>query len=185
MPGYRPAHVYPLTPDVAKARALAAGFGGRTAVLYTCDATPCPQQAQIIKTDLAAIGLRVEVKAFSDVTEASKLTVPHAAFDLAWIGWLPDYLDPAAMLNELLADPGVLPTFDDPRYRARLDAAARLIGTKRLLAYAKLDADLVQDAAPLAAFGNLSEHDFFSARMGCVRANRYGIDLAALCVRAR
>ena len=44
MPGYRDAHVYPTTPDVAKARELAHG-GGRTAVLYTCNVSPCPEQA--------------------------------------------------------------------------------------------------------------------------------------------
>jgi YVTN family beta-propeller protein len=36
MPGYVPARVYPLSPDVAQARKLAHGRGGR-AVLYTCD----------------------------------------------------------------------------------------------------------------------------------------------------
>ena len=38
--------------------------GTRTAVLYTCNVPPCAQQAQIVKTDLAAIGLHVEVKTF-------------------------------------------------------------------------------------------------------------------------
>jgi hypothetical protein len=32
-------------------------------VLHTCHAYPCPQQAQIVKTDLAAIGLNVQVNA--------------------------------------------------------------------------------------------------------------------------
>ena len=51
MPGYRDAHVYPTTPNVAKARELIreARVAGRTAVLYTCDAYPCPQQAQIVE----------------------------------------------------------------------------------------------------------------------------------------
>ena len=62
MPGYRDAHVYPLTPDPVKATQLATG--GRTAVLYTCNVSPCPEQAQIVKNDLAAIGLRVEIKKF-------------------------------------------------------------------------------------------------------------------------
>ena len=63
MPGYRDVRVYPVTPDVAKARKLAHG-GGRTAVLYTCNVSPCPEQAQIVKTDLAAIGLQVQIKLF-------------------------------------------------------------------------------------------------------------------------
>ncbi len=64
MPGYRDAHVYPTTPNLAKARELVteAHAGGRTAVLITCHAYPCPQQAQIVKTDLTKIGLRVRIK---------------------------------------------------------------------------------------------------------------------------
>jgi hypothetical protein len=50
--------------------------------------------------------------------------------------------------------------------------------------YARLDAELTRDAAPLAAFGNLSSHDFFSARMGCqVFTPAYGMDLATLCIQ--
>ena len=63
MPGYRDVHIYPLTPDPAKARQLAQGKG-RTAVLYTCEQTICEQAAQIVKTNLAAIGITVEVKTF-------------------------------------------------------------------------------------------------------------------------
>jgi hypothetical protein len=37
--------------------------------------------------------------------------------------------------------------------------------------------------APLAAFDNLTAHDFFSARIGCQTFGIYGIDLAALCIR--
>ena len=40
MPGYRYAHVYPLSPDPVKATQLASGKG-RTAVLYTCNVSPC------------------------------------------------------------------------------------------------------------------------------------------------
>ena len=39
MPGFRDAHVYPMTPDLVKARKLARG-GERTAVLYTCNSSP-------------------------------------------------------------------------------------------------------------------------------------------------
>ena len=80
MPGYRDAHVYPTTPNVAKARELVrhAHAGGRTAVLYTCDAFPCPEQAQIVKTDLAAIGLQVQINEPS-VREAVRARGTHPA----------------------------------------------------------------------------------------------------------
>jgi YVTN family beta-propeller protein len=185
IPGYSNVHIYPLTPDLATARRLAKGHPRTTAVLYTCDLSPCDQQAQIIKTDLAAIGLRVEVRAFPTDTLFTRVATRGEPFDLVWDGWLPDYLDPAAILNSLLQDNTVLPTFDDPTYRARLAAAARLTGAQRYLTYARLDADLARNAAPLVAFGNLSSHDLFSARIGCQINGVYGIDLAALCIKKR
>jgi YVTN family beta-propeller protein len=185
MPGFHDVHVYPTTPDIAKARSLVnqAHAGGRTAVLYTCDAYPCPQQAQIVKTDLARIGLRVQITELPSATLFARQEIPSAPFDLAWDGWVPDYLDPQAMLSDLLEDSSVEPTFDDPVYRRKLARAARLSGPERYLAYGKLDLDLARNAAPLAAFGNLTSNDFFSARIGCQIYGIYGMDLAALCLR--
>jgi YVTN family beta-propeller protein len=185
MPGFRQQSVYPLTPDLRRARELARGEEGRTAVLYTCEAYPCPEQAQIVKTDLAAIGLRVHVETFPSSKMFALEATPGAPFDLAWDGWIPDYLDPAAMLNPLLEDPSDGPTFEDPAYKRRLAAADRLSGPRRYLAYGKLDVDLARDAAPLAAFGNLPSYDFFSARIGCQAYGVYGIDLGGLCLRRR
>jgi YVTN family beta-propeller protein len=181
MPGYRAVHVYPLTPDLVKARALANG-NGRTAILYTANFSPLPRQAQIVKTDLAAIGLRVQVETFTLQDLVSRLSNPGAPFDLAWLGWIPDSPDPYAMLNPVLQG-SFEPAFNDPTYRRKLAAAARLSGPERYLTYGKLDLDLAGNAAPLAAFGNSATYDFFSARIGCQAGGFYGIDLAALCVR--
>jgi YVTN family beta-propeller protein len=184
MPGFSDLHIYPSSPNPIRARHLADGKG-RTAVLDICDVPPCDEQAQIVKTDLAAIGLRVEVKKIPFGNLFARLATPGESFDLAYIGWIPDYPDPTAMLNPLLADSSVSPSFDDPTYRRRLAATARLSGPDRYLTYAKLDADLARNAAPLIAYGNQSSHDFFSARIGCQSYGIYGIDLAALCLRRR
>jgi ABC-type transport system substrate-binding protein len=185
VPGYTNLHIYPLVPDLPKARALAARQPGQTAVLYTCDARPCDQQGQIIKTDLAAIGIHLQVKAYPDQTLYTKTATPGEPFDLAWIGWYSDYPDPEAVLNLLLQSGQFLPTLNDPAYQARLTAAAQLSGPKRYLTYAKLNADLTRHAAPWIAYGNAYGHDFFSARIGCQTYGVYGIDLAALCLRNR
>src|SRR5262249_54108022 len=108
---------------------------------------------------------------------------PRHPFDMAWMGWRPDYFDPAAMLEPLFVDGSAGPTLDDPAYRRRLAAAARLSGPERHPAYGQLGLALAREAAPLAAFGNLSEHDFFSKRIGCQTYGIYGMDLDALCVR--
>jgi len=182
MPGYRDVHVYPLTPDLAKARALADGHG-RTAILYTCNYSPCPEQAQIVKNDLAAIGLNVQIKTLTLQDLVPSYTKPGEPFDLATVGYIPDSPDPHAILNALLEDSQIGPTFNDPTYQRKLAAAARLFGPDRYLTYGRLDLDLARNGAPLAAFGNSTIHDFFSARIGCQAFGFYGIDLNALCVR--
>jgi hypothetical protein len=171
-----------MTPDVAKARELARG-GGRTAVLYTCDASPCPAQAHIVQTDLAAIGLRVLIKFIPTERYYTVVSTHPRAYDLAWDGWIWDYFDPAAMLTSILEDGSIGPTFDDPAYGRRLAAAARLTGPERYLTFGQLDLDLARYAAPLLAFDNLTDHDFFAARIGCQTYGIYGMDLGALCIR--
>ena len=155
----------------------------RTAVLITCDVYPCKQQAQIVKTDLAKIGLRVRITTLPSAKMFAQEETPGAPFDLAWDGWIPDYPDPEAMLNSILEDSSVGPTFKDPAYQRKLANAARLSGPKRYLTYGQLDLDLARNGAPLAAFGHLSSNDFFSARIGCQTYGIHGMDLAALCVR--
>jgi YVTN family beta-propeller protein len=182
MPGYRDAHIYPMTPNVARARSLAPG-GRRTAVLYTCNFSPCREQAQIVKTDLAAIDVNVQIKTFSLDKMFAREQTPGEPFDLAWDGWLPNYFDPESMLTETLQDSSVGPTFDNPAYQKKLAAAARLSGPDRYLTYGQLDLDIARHAAPLAAFDNLIDRDFFSARIGCQTYGVYGMDLAALCTR--
>ena len=185
VPGHRDVHVYPTTPDLPKARRLAKGHAGATAVLYTCQVAPCEQQAQILRTNLAAIGIRVVVKALPSAKLFGKVATPGEPFDITYVAWAADYPDPGAFLNVLLKGGTIIPTFDDPSYRARLAAATRLTGTKRYFTFARLDADLARRAAPWIAFGNARSHELFSARMGCQVHGVYGMDLAALCIRKR
>jgi peptide/nickel transport system substrate-binding protein len=186
IPGYRAAHAYPLTPDLSKARQLiaAAHAAGSTAVLYTLDIFPAAEQAQIVQNDLAKIGIQVQIHAFSSSDYWSLLATPGAPFDLAYYGWTADYPDPDDFLNFLLDNSSNLPTVDDPLAQQLMATAARLSGPERYLTYGALDLDLARNAAPAAAYGNPSSHDFFSARIGCQTFGIYGMDLAALCTRA-
>ena len=101
VPGFRDVSIYPFTPDLAKARRLAGGKR-RTAVLYTCNLSPCDQQAQIVKTDLATIGIEVQVKTFPLDALFTRVGTKGEPFDLAWGGWVADYPDPDNFLNLLL-----------------------------------------------------------------------------------
>ena len=188
MPGYRAAHVYPLTPDLAKARQLitAAHAAGRTAVLYTLNFPAALEQAQIVKNDLARIDLQVQIHTLGSTPYWSLLLPnPRAPFDLAYNGWDADYTDPDDFLNNLIASGAWGPPLRDPVAQRELAAAARLSGPERYLTYGALDLDLARNVAPLAAYGNALNRDFFSARIGCQTYNdTYGMDLAALCTRA-
>src|SRR5205085_10652262 len=90
MAGYRAAHVYPPRPDLAKARQLvqSAHARGRTAVLYAGNETVQPELAQIVKNNLGAIGLNVQIKTFPVTNFFEHLRTPGEPFDLAIAGWL-------------------------------------------------------------------------------------------------
>jgi YVTN family beta-propeller protein len=181
--GYRDVPIYPFAPDLAKARRLAGGKR-RTAVFYTCNQSPCDRMAQIVKSNLAAIGIDVQVKAFPLDSLFIRVATKGEPFDLSWGEWVADYPDPYNFLNLLLEHGSFAQTFDDPAFKRKLAAAARLSGPARYLAYGKLDADLARNGAPWIAYGNMLSNDFFSARMGCqINQPFTGIDLAALCIR--
>ena len=188
LPGFRDVPIYPPGGDLTRARRLA-GRRHRHAVLIVDKNAPFLQRAQIVQSDLAKIGIDVDIQALS-VTDKFKREF-RGDWDLAPTGWTPDFDDPSDVLNALLRGSHLPPAltvnfahFDDPAYNRRLDAAARLIGPARYTAYAKLDADLAGNAAPMAAFGVWPNRDLFSARIGCQNYQPlYGIDLAALCVK--
>lgn len=153
------------------------------AVLYTLEGPAGDEQAQIVKVDLAKIGIKVTIRAFSINDYFSLVVRPGQPFDLAYGGWIADYPDPDNFLNGLLEDSANDPTLVDRAAQRRLTAAARLTGPERYLTYGALDLELARDAAPLAAYGLRSAHDLFSSRIGCQSYGIYGMDLAALCIR--
>ena len=136
-----------------------------------------------VEPDLAAIGLRIEVKRFPIPTLYAKLATPGEPFDIGAVSWLLNYPDPDAMLNYFLESRQVIPPLADPGVAARLSTAAQLSGPDRYLTYARLDAELARTSAPLVAYGSSSAHELFSARIGCQSFGAYGTDIAALCVR--
>lgn len=182
IPGFIDRRSHPLAADPAHARALAEG-GGKTAVLYTCDEPLCAEQAQILKTDLAAIGLQLQIKQFSVATMYTRENRPGEPFDIGFAIWIPDYPDPGDVLGPLLTTGGNVPSFTDRAYQRQLARAAQLTGPNRYLTYGKLDLDLARNAAPLIAYANTGSPDFFSARIGCQTYGVYGVDLAALCIK--
>jgi peptide/nickel transport system substrate-binding protein len=184
MPGFEDATIYPLAgPDLATARRLA-GEERRRAVLYTCNLPDCTRHAEILRSNLGAIGIELDVRQFPLEQFFTRIQTPGEPWDLAYWNWVFDYADPATFINDQFATATQLPTVvEDPRMQRRMEAAALLTGDARLRAYARLDRDLAEQAVA-APFASGTVTHFFSARMGCqVLHPVYGLDLPALCVR--
>jgi ABC-type transport system substrate-binding protein len=189
MPGFKNARIYPLKgPDIAKARALAKGHtrSGKL-VLYVSTRPGVAEQAQIVKQNLATIGLEVEIKAFTSELLFQKLATPGEPFDMGWIGWQANVPDPGTV-SELFDGSAIPPAgqnfsyFDSPKYNRLLQQASRLTGEERYRAYGQLDVQLARDAAPAVAYGVDNALTFVSNRTGCVIVRPY-LDLAAVCLK--
>jgi YVTN family beta-propeller protein len=187
-PGFRDTHIYRLSPDLPKAKRLARGLGGR-AVLYICSG--CRAYGQLLQAELKPIGINVEIVETPGNGPDYRAGIRGAPFDLVVAEWFPVYPDPADTLNHFFDGRSIRAKgnsnysyFNDPAYNRKLAAAAALTGQERYAAYAKLEADLLRNAAPAAPMLHRDEQEFFSARVGCeVYEPIYTIDLAALCLR--
>ena len=183
-PGFRDAAIYPLGgPDLATARRLAGG-GRRRGVLYTCNLAECLAKAEIVRANLAAIGIELEIRRFSFGEMFARVFDPDEPFDLSFSGWIGVFPDPSQYIDGMFEYFRTTRFIDRTRMGRRIRAASRLAGTARIEAYAALDRDIATHAAPFAPVMTVTRTDFFSARMGCqVEHPIYGIDLAALCLR--
>jgi YVTN family beta-propeller protein len=185
IPGFEDAVVYPLGgPDLAMARRLAGGEH-HAAALYTCDAPGCTRHAGILRSNLEAIGIDLDVHQFPIGEMFSRIGRPAEPWDLAYTNWFVDFADPASYINLQFGPEspllGHLP--HDPAVLRQMEQAARATGDERLRAYARLDRDLTERAAFGAVYATGNRTHFLSARMGCeVLHPIYELDLAALCV---
>jgi peptide/nickel transport system substrate-binding protein len=193
MPGFRDAHIYPLSGNLVRARELALGhLRNRKAVLYTTGTNPLPiQAAQLVARQLAAIGLDVKVELVSEhitsVNYVEKLTARGGKWDLALVLWTPNIPDPHAYLN-LLIESRLFGGETLPRLRSRLatrklEGAARLPqGQQRDRAYAEVDAALADEVAPVAPINVVHEATLVSDRVGCI-VLRPVLDLGVACLK--
>jgi ABC-type oligopeptide transport system substrate-binding subunit len=175
---------------LSKAKALARGrTRSGQAVLYIQDRGPSVPQAQILQDDLKRIGITVEIRAFPGPAYFEKIFTPGEAYDMALLGFGPDYLDPYAVLNLLLDGRQIrkpssnnLARFNSPKYNRLLARASRLTGAARYSAYGRLDIDIARNAAPLAAYEAESVFNFVSKRASCLVFNPY-LDLTGVCLK--
>jgi ABC-type transport system substrate-binding protein len=187
--GYRDARLYPLTgPDLRRARALAEGnTRSGKAVLYTRADPVDLAHAQILKRNLHAIGIELEIVHFPGILIFEKLATERHLFDIGRAGW-GHSADPSWFTGifdgRTIDRPGQSnwSYFDSPRYNRLFDAASRLRGVGRERAYGDLDVQLGRDAAPAVPVTNLNAPTLVSARVGCIVLNPW-LDLTAVCLK--
>ena len=189
-PGFRNVHIYPLEgPNLKKARALAKGhLRGGKAVVYAPDLPSRVAAAEILKQDLKAIGLEVDLVLQPPPVHFQGLATPGEPFDIGDIGWGTNAKDPT-FLNFLfdgrtIGEPGSgnLSYFDSPKYNRLLAQASRLTGAERYRTYGKLDVELSRDASPAIPFAVINAVAFVSRRTSCVIMNP-SLDLTAVCLK--
>jgi len=191
LPGFRDAPIYPLKrPNLRRALALARGHtrSGK-AVLYTFDLPPLIAAGQVIKRNLAAIGLDIEVKGIPPSAYFDRIVGnPAEPWDIAWADWAPDFLDPFTYLNTLLDGQFIGANnwshFNSRAYNGLLRRTARLRGEARYREYGKLDVELSRDAAPMVAISYLNVPTLVSKRVDrrCI-VLRPELDLTAVCLK--
>jgi ABC-type oligopeptide transport system substrate-binding subunit len=183
MLGFVDRDVYRLDgPDLAQARTLMHGRTGAAVMGIARDCGPCLQEAQVVQSDLARIGIRVRIEEFENLGEAVLET--GAEIDILDNGSTLDYADPAEFLRGMLLDiPGAhwLPR----GVGADVRRVARLEGTERVTSAVQLADRLAVKEVPVAADGTGVVTGFFSPRLGCrvFPPFGYGVDLAALCLK--
>ena len=193
LPGFKDADVYPLErSDLERAKGLAEGnLRGGKAVLYTNSSAIPMAVGQLVRQQLAPIGLDVEVRGIpihsASAAYFNKLAAPGEPWDIAFGLWTPSYVDPYAYINLLFDRRFVGATnfarFSSSAYDKQMRQAARLPqGLARRSAYSALDAQLARDSAPLATVDVLNEPTLISRRVGCV-VLRPALDLTAVCLR--
>jgi Bacterial extracellular solute-binding proteins, family 5 Middle len=121
MPAFADAKIYPLEhPDVARAMAL---LGGRhfSVKLYITTDPAAANEAEVIKSNLAAVGITLSIKALTFAALINVVGHTNEPYDMVLLGWAADYPDPDDFINVTLSAANITPAnninlaqFDDP-----------------------------------------------------------------------
>jgi peptide/nickel transport system substrate-binding protein len=199
--GFREWKLYPSRPDLPSAKRLARGaLRGRDATLIVGSTGSGPGVGNVIKSNLAQIGLNVEVVPKPPIIFLDYLRNPDNPWDLATMSPQPGRVDPMVFINhgleghryDFIPNPSAFPGFynysgfDDEKWVRRMRRTNSL-RHGRLKAYALLDRDLMRKAAPVAPYATGNSLTLVSPRIGCFKSSAYpsylAPNLAALCRR--
>jgi DNA-binding SARP family transcriptional activator/ABC-type oligopeptide transport system substrate-binding subunit len=179
LPGFRDRDAYPLHASVAKARTMAGGQTRRAAMAIRADCDRCRETADLVKRDLAAIGVDVRVREVPDFDGALRAL---ARFDLldGETGIL--YPDSASFLASAIRE--IPPGWARTAVRRKVEGVANLSGPDRQAAAAALADRLTTTSVDVVAYGAAQTSQFIGPRIGCrvFTPAAPGLDLAALCL---
>jgi oligopeptide transport system substrate-binding protein len=178
VPGWKQVNPYPVQPNIATAKRLAAGHmkDGKITVYYRSGSSANEAQAQIVKQDLRNLGFtdnNITMKPFSGGNIYTAMGVRGNDADLGVsMGWCSDYPDPYDWINVLLygktiqAENNVnFSYFNHPKWNKKMENAAKIVGPKRLQVYGQMDIDIMKQAAPMAIERTYNNRYFFSNRV--------------------
>ncbi|MBY3418488.1 ABC transporter substrate-binding protein [Rhizobium laguerreae] len=147
--------------DVAKSKALLAEAGysdGFETVLYSTNTDPQPRIAQAIQQDLAAVGVKAEVRALAQANVISAGGTEGDA-PMIWSGgmaWIADFPDPSNFYGPILGCAGAVPGGWNWSWYCNADLDKRAVAAdsmsdpakvaERTAAWGKIFTDIMADA---------------------------------------
>ncbi|TAV43741.1 ABC transporter substrate-binding protein (plasmid) [Rhizobium leguminosarum] len=147
--------------DVAKAKALLAEAGypdGFETVLYSTNTDPQPRIAQAIQQDLAAVGVKAEVRALAQANVIAAGGTEGEA-PMIWSGgmaWIADFPDPSNFYGPILGCAGAVPGGWNWSWYCNADLDKRAVAAdsmsdpakaaERTAAWSKIFTDIMADA---------------------------------------
>ena len=180
MPGYDKAYKgYPYDVEGAKKLMEEAGLkDGFTTTLYAMNTDPNPRIAQAIQQDLAAIGIKAEIKALAqpEVIAAGGNKEQSALTWSGGMGWIADFPDPSDFYGPILGCGGAVPGgwnwswFCDKSFEERATKADAMSKPEqkdeRFKVWAQIFTDIQSQQAPWAPVFNERRVVAKSKRMG-------------------
>ncbi len=175
MPGFKNWKLYPTgKPNLAKAKSLNPKKCAST-VFYGSTSPVSVAILQLVKADLAKIGINTTLKTFPFAVRIAKEGHRGEPFDLDLQAWGADYPDPVDFIDILLDGRNIQAEnnnnnayFNNTILNNRMTAAGRISNLpKRYAAWALLDRDIMKNQAPLAPLFFRTVREFTSKRVGC------------------
>jgi oligopeptide transport system substrate-binding protein len=177
MPGYNPENKgYPHDPEGAKKLLAEAGAPEITTELYAMNVDPNPRIAQALQQDLAAVGIKAEIRSLAQAEVIAAGGAGKAP--MIWSGgmaWIADFPDPANFYYGILGCAGAVEggwnwsKYCNKELDARAQKADAMVKSdqseQRILEWRAIFDDVLKDA-PWAPVFHEKRFTYHSARLG-------------------